>query len=117
MIFEDRWISEQEKVDRLAPALAVAYLPKDEDSYGYCSLEAAHARKAVLTTTDSGGVRELVDDEINGFVVAADPLALADAMDRLYRDRARSERMGVANQHRLTELGIDWPTVIEKLTS
>jgi glycosyltransferase involved in cell wall biosynthesis len=66
VIFEDRWISEDEKVERLAPALAVAYLPEDEDSYGYCSLEAAHARKCVLTTQDSGGVLELVTDGVNG---------------------------------------------------
>ena len=33
-------------------ALAVAYVPDDEDSYGYPSLEAAHARKAVLTASD-----------------------------------------------------------------
>src|SRR5207253_6599138 len=69
VFFEDRWISEDEKVERLAPALAVAYLPIDEDSYVYCSLEAAHASKAVLTTSDSGGVLELVNDGINGIVV------------------------------------------------
>ena len=62
VIFEDRWISEEEKVERLATALAVAYVPDDEDSYGYPSLEAAHARKAVLTASDSGGVLELVSD-------------------------------------------------------
>lgn len=117
VIFEDRWISEQEKIERLAPALAVAYLPEDEDSYGYCSLEAAHARKAVLTTTDSGGVLELIEDGINGSIVPPDPHALADAMDRLYLDRAKSQRMGWANQHRLSELGINWSTVVNTLTS
>jgi glycosyltransferase involved in cell wall biosynthesis len=39
IILEDQWISEDEKVERLAPALAVAYLPQDEDNYGYFSLE------------------------------------------------------------------------------
>src|SRR5690606_5173094 len=58
---DERWITEEEKVEFLAPALAVAYLPVDEDSYGYPSLEGAHSKKAVLTTTDSGGVLELVD--------------------------------------------------------
>jgi glycosyltransferase involved in cell wall biosynthesis len=117
VIFENRWISEEEKVDRLAPALAVAYLPEDEDSYGYCSLEAAHARKPVLTADDSGGVLELVQNGVNGLVVAADPKALADAMDRLFLDRTHTARMGEANNRRLSELGINWDTVIESLTS
>jgi glycosyltransferase involved in cell wall biosynthesis len=117
VIFEDRWISEQEKIERLATALAVAYLPEDEDSYGYCSLEAAHARKAVLTTTDSGGVLELIDDGINGLIVPPDARALAEAMDSLFLNRAKSERMGSANQRRLSQLGINWATVINMLTS
>jgi glycosyltransferase involved in cell wall biosynthesis len=115
--FENRWISEEEKVERLAPALAVAYLPVDEDSYGYCSLEAAHARKAVLTTDDSGGVLELVKNGVNGLVVSPDPKALADAMDRLFLDRTHTAQMGERNNRQLSELGIDWDTVVESLTS
>jgi glycosyltransferase involved in cell wall biosynthesis len=115
--FENRWISEEEKVERLAPALAVAYLPQDEDSYGYCSLEAGHARKCVLTTCDAGGVLELVKDGVNGLVVPPDPLALADAMDRLFVDRALTARMGEANRRRITEIGIDWTIVVDSLTS
>ena len=115
--FENRWISEDEKVERLAPALAVAYLPIDEDSYGYSSLEAAHARKAVLTTTDAGGVLELVEHEVNGLVVPPSSQAIADAMDRLYLDKAGAARMGVANEQRVSELGIDWSTVIDSLTT
>ena len=115
--FEDAWISEDEKVERLAPALAVAYLPHDEDSYGYPSLEGAHAGKGVITTTDSGGVLELVEHGRNGLVVPPDPVAVAGAMDRLYRDRALAARMGEANQERLREMKIDWNHVVEALTS
>jgi len=117
VVFEDRWISEEEKVELLARSLAVAYLPTDEDSYGYPSLEGAHARKAILTTADSGGVLELVTDGRNGIVAQPDPQALAEAMDRLYRDRALAARMGAANEQSLAELCIDWPTVVEALTS
>lgn len=114
---DERWITEEEKVDFLAPALAVAYMPVDEDSYGYPSLEGAHSKKAVLTTTDSGGVLELVEDGINGFVTAPDPRAVAEAMDRLHRDKATTQRMGEANEHRLTELKIDWNTVVQAMTA
>uniref|UniRef100_UPI0025DE4FD3 glycosyltransferase family 4 protein n=1 Tax=uncultured Phenylobacterium sp. TaxID=349273 RepID=UPI0025DE4FD3 len=92
--FEDRWISEAEKADLLASALGAAYLPHDEDSYGYPSLEAAHALKAVVTTTDAGGVLELVEDRRNGLVVAPEPRALAEAFDRLWRDRDAAARLG-----------------------
>ena len=117
IIFEDRWISEEEKIERLAPALAVAYLPEDEDSYGYCSLEAAHACKPILTTEDSGGVLEFVMDRINGLVVSPNPITLAGAMDHLFLDRAHTARMGEANNRRLSELCINWDTVVESLTS
>jgi glycosyltransferase involved in cell wall biosynthesis len=117
IILEDRWITEDEKVERLAPALAVAYLPQDEDSYGYFSLEAAHSSKPVLTTDDAGGVLELVIDGVNGFVVPADPVALAEAMDRLFVDRMLTRRMGQANKHQISEMRIDWETVVTTLTS
>ena len=117
VMLEDRWISEEEKVERLATALAVAYVPDDEDSYGYPSLEAAHARKAVLTASDSGGVLELVSHGHNGIVAPPDPRSLAQAMDQLYRDRVLATRMGAANERRLAELRIDWANVVDALTS
>ena len=113
--FEDRWISEEEKADLIAGALAMAYLPEDEDSYGYPSIEAAHAGKAVLTTTDSGGVLELVEDGRNGLVAEPEPRAVAAALDRLWRDKDATRRMGEANRDRLAELRIDWGRVVEAL--
>ena len=69
------------------------------------------------TASDAGGVLELVTNEMNGLVAPADPRALADAMDRLFLDRGHTARMGEANNRRLSELGINWETVIEFLTS
>lgn len=112
---ENRWISEEEKVDHLADCLAAAYLPLDEDSYGYPSLEASHAHKPILTTTDSGGVLELVQDGFNGFVSEPDPLALAEAMDKLYVDREATRRMGRNAHARLDNLAINWPHALERL--
>ena len=115
---EDRWISEEEKVERLAAALAVAYVPDDEDSYGYPSLEAAHAHKASANRkrfwrvfSNSSAMATMA------FVAPPDSRALAQAMDRLYRDRALAARMGAANERRLAELRIDWPNVVDALIS
>jgi glycosyltransferase involved in cell wall biosynthesis len=115
LTFDDRWTSEEEKVEALARCLAVAYIPLDEDSYGYSSLEAAYSSKAVLTTTDSGGVLELVRDGVNGIVVEPQPQALGEAMDRLYLDREATRRMGESARARLDDLGISWEHVLERL--
>ncbi len=112
---ENRWISEEEKVEILSDCLAAAYVPLNEDSYGYPSVEAAHARKAVLTTTDSGGVLELVSDGENGLVADPEPEAVADAMDRLYADRVEAARMGGRAEERLGDLGISWDHVLESI--
>ncbi len=112
---DDRWISEEEKVEFLADCLAAAYLPLDEDSYGYPSVEASHASKAILTTSDSGGVLELVEDGVNGFVTEPTPQALAEAMDQLYLDRKMTEVMGQNACARLTDLNISWSHVLSRL--
>lgn len=115
VILENRWISEEEKVDFLADCLATAYLPVDEDSYGYTSLEASHSSKAILTTSDSGGVTELVQNGLNGFVTEPAPKALGKAMDALYRNRQQTKTMGEKAQLRLSELNISWARVLERL--
>jgi glycosyltransferase involved in cell wall biosynthesis len=112
---EDRWITEDEKADRLEHALASVYAPFDEDSYGYPTLEAAHARRCTVTATDSGGVAEFVSDGETGLVAEPVPAALAEAFDKLYADRKLARRMGEASVGRVTQLGIDWGTVTEKL--
>ena len=115
VVIEDRWISESEKASIIGRALACAYVPHDEDSYGYPSLEAACAQKAVLTTTDAGGVLELVEDGVNGPVTAPQPEAIAVGLDELYSDREATICMGQANDRRMHELGIDWDHVIARL--
>jgi glycosyltransferase involved in cell wall biosynthesis len=114
---ENRWITEEEKVDALETALASAYVPVDEDSYGYPTIEAAHASRCTISVTDSGGVSEFVSDGVNGFIVPPDAKALAAVFDRLHADRALARRLGDAANACVASLGIDWDTVIGKLLS
>jgi glycosyltransferase involved in cell wall biosynthesis len=109
------WLPEDEKVDLLAQCLALAYLPLDEDSYGYPSLEASHSAKAIVTMSDSGGALEFVRDGLEGLVSDPTPEALARAFDRLYEDRAEAQRMGEHSFARREELKIAWPHVIQRL--
>jgi glycosyltransferase involved in cell wall biosynthesis len=109
------WITEEEKIRLFADCLASIYIPLDEDSYGYSSLESHHARKAVITTIDSGGPRELILNGENGFIVEPEPKAIAHAMDLLYEDRARARRMGEAGLDRISQLGISWERTVSRL--
>ena len=53
-------------IELYANALAVVYAPIDED-YGYVTLQAFLAGKPVITSSDSGGVLEWVEDGVTGW--------------------------------------------------
>lgn len=114
---DNRWASEDEKIELVGSALAGAYIPVDEDSYGYPSLEYARASKAVITASDSGGTSEFVRDGHNGYIVPPDAGALARVMDELYTDRAKAAAMGRAAHDTIDELGISWEHVVDRITS
>ena len=87
-----RWISEEEKADLIARSAGVLYVPFLEDSYGYVTLEAFHAHKPVITCCDSGGTLEIIEDGVNGLIVAPEP-AVAGGGDRpAARRPGRGER-------------------------
>jgi glycosyltransferase involved in cell wall biosynthesis len=115
VMIDDRWVTEDEKAAFLETALASAYVPFDEDSYGYGTIEAAHAHRCTVTCSDSGGVREFVEDGATGLVTPPDPAALGTAFDRLYGDRAFAKRLGDAAANQVEALGINWEAVVAKL--
>jgi glycosyltransferase involved in cell wall biosynthesis len=112
-----QFISEADKVDLFARALAVAYVPVDEDSYGYVTLEAYEARKPVISCHDSGGVGIVVKHDHTGYVVDPEPEQIALAIDELYLDRGRARALGEAGFAHIQQLGISWEHVIRKLTA
>ncbi|CAN5130401.1 glycosyltransferase family 4 protein [soil metagenome] len=113
--FYDTVVSDAEKNALIAGSLGVVYVPEDEDSYGFVGLEAAAAMKPLVTTSDSGGVLELVDHGVNGLVAEPHPTDLAQAFDALWTDRARAEAMGAANGEKTRALDISWDHVVERL--
>jgi glycosyltransferase involved in cell wall biosynthesis len=107
-------IDDERLIDLYARALAVHYAPFDED-YGYVTVEAFRAAKPVVTTTDSGGVLEFVEDGHNGFAVSPeDSRAMAARLDELHRDRALAARLGRSGQGKVSDIG--WDRVIAALT-
>lgn len=112
-----RYIDEQEKVELFANALACAYVPFDEDSYGYVSLEAFKSRKPVVTFADSGGVLTLVEDGTTGRVCDPDPEACAAVFDALWHARDEARRLGQNGFDKVKSLNISWDRVVQALTS
>lgn len=117
LTIDDAWVEESAKQRAIASSLATAYIPLDEDSYGYPTLESARARRGILTTDDSGGVLELVEHERSGLVAEPTPEALAAAMDRLFADRDLARRLGAGAADRIGDLGISWSHVVDRITA
>jgi len=107
-------VSDDDLVTLYAGALAVAYVPFDED-YGLATLEGFLAARPVITATDSGGTLEFVTHDETGLVCDPSPEAIAAAMARLDADRALAARLGEAG--RAVARQITWDAVIERLVS
>ena len=97
-------------------ATACAYLPFDEDSLGYVTMEAFACGKPVLTVTDSGGLLEMVS-EATGAVVEPTPEALAGALDRLLSQPSRTAALGRAARAEWNGRGLDWSSTVARLLS
>jgi glycosyltransferase involved in cell wall biosynthesis len=109
------WIEQQQKFDLMAKALACLYLPYQEDSYGFVSMEAFYSRKCVIACTDSGGTKELLRDGVNGYLVGPSAQALAEKFDALYSDRQLARKLGEQAYVDLESRDITWDAVIGKL--
>jgi glycosyltransferase involved in cell wall biosynthesis len=100
-------------VELYAGALATAYPPYEED-FGYVTLESFLAHKPVITTEDSGGPLEFVEDRVKRSRLLRCRRGAGRRHQRargnsLPRRRARRRRYERARQ-------ISWTGVIEALT-
>lgn len=110
-----QWITEEQKAELFADALGCVYIPVDEDSYGYVTLESFQARKPVITCSDSGGTRTVVIDGETGWVVPPDASAIGAAINQMTDDRTRAQALGDAGHEHVHTLGISWDRVITEL--
>jgi len=106
-------VLDAEVVNLYRTCRAVVYVPVDED-YGYAAVEALMAGKPVLTTSESGGVLEFVQDGVNGAVVAPDAGALARVLDAWWRAPADAMRLGNVGPKAVAT--INWERVVRELT-
>jgi len=109
------WVDDEELLDHYAQCLGVFHAPYDED-YGFVTLEAFGALKAVVAAADSGGVLEFVRDGVNGWICsAAEPRHFARAFDALFEDRSRAQTMGEKGKEAIAD--VSWDRVIDGLTA
>ena len=74
------------------------------EPFGIVALEAGAAAKPTIASS-SGGLRDVVVDGETGLVVSpGDPVALGEAMTRLFADPGLRERLGVGAARRMSEV-------------
>jgi glycosyltransferase involved in cell wall biosynthesis len=95
-----------------ASALCVVCPAFDED-YGLTCLEAMALGKPVVACRDGGGYVELIEDGVDGFLVEATGPAIADAINRLLRDRALAREMGARGREKARSF--TWPRAIDQV--
>src|SRR5690349_16123815 len=86
-------VSDEQLVELFASALAVPFVPVQED-YGLVMVEAFHSRKPVVTCLDSGEPAHFVKHGVNGLVVEPTADALVDALQFLIDRPERAAEMG-----------------------
>jgi glycosyltransferase involved in cell wall biosynthesis len=109
------FVSEEDKAKWMRGACGAVYLPFDEDSYGFVTLEAFHSHKPVLTFTDSGGTSEVIEHDRNGLILEPTPQSLAAGMDRLADDKPKAREMGEEAFATLARHRIDWEYILDRL--
>ncbi|HEX5852066.1 MAG TPA: glycosyltransferase [Solirubrobacteraceae bacterium] len=91
-------------------ALADAFvLPSSYETFSLVTFEAAASALPILATPVSG-VRDLIRDGENGFLIAAEPRDIADRLDELAGDAALRERLGAAA--RASALAFTWEEMV-----
>jgi glycosyltransferase involved in cell wall biosynthesis len=92
-----------DEVDRLYERAAVVVLPSYREGLPLCVLEAmAHGRPVVASAV--GGIPELVEDGVTGFLVEpGDVAGLRAAIEKLLTDPALRRRLGRAARARVAE--------------
>jgi UDP-glucose:(heptosyl)LPS alpha-1,3-glucosyltransferase len=86
-------------------------LPSSYETFSLVTFEAAASGLAVLATPVSG-VRELIDDGRNGFLISREPEMIAERLQRLAADPALRGRLGQAA--RQSALAFGWQEMVAK---
>jgi len=96
-----RFIGFRSDVDRITSACDVLTMTSYYEPFGMPAAEAGACGKPVVTT-DAGGLPEIVENGVTGFVVpVSDHVKLSEAIMRLLKDPGLRARMGKAGKARV----------------
>lgn len=115
VVLDLRFLPRRTYADYLNRSLAVAYIPFDEDSLGYVAMEGATARKALISTSDAGGILGLAIHQKTGWVCNPSVDELAMTLNAVYQNRERTIQYGQQANEVMKAMGISWPETIAKL--
>lgn len=110
-----RFLSRSELAKYVNNANACAYIPFDEDSLGYVAMEAANAKKPIITLSDSGGVLGLVEHGVTGWVADPNLESIAEALNQASVQSHVTSEMGRAAYELWLKHNVSWPSTIERL--
>ena len=110
-----RFLPREKYAEYVNRSLAVAYLPHNEDAFGYVTVEAMQAKKPVLTVSDAGELLLLVRHLETGYVSEPTPRSVADGLSYLGSDPTRASLLGASAYDLWRELDTTWSSVIERL--
>jgi glycosyltransferase involved in cell wall biosynthesis len=105
-------VTDDELVDLYADALAIPFIPLDED-LGLITIEAQLSGKAVVTCRDSGGPPELLVDGLDGLVTVPTEEEIARALTSLVEHPETARRLGEHGQLRARRFS--WATVAARI--
>jgi glycosyltransferase involved in cell wall biosynthesis len=107
------WVPNAE-LPRLYRAAAASVIPSLEEGFGIPAAEAMGCEIPVVAS-DAGGLPEVVEDGVTGYVVPkGDAGAIAAALRKLLDDPERAHEMGVAGRKRSLER-FSWELTAEKI--
>jgi len=106
------FINDSEVEDYYANSLVIPYFPYDED-YGLITIEAMMHKKPVITTNDSGGPTEFVENGKTGFCVNFDPQAIGEKIDFFIQNPGEAKKMGLNAYEKVKD--ITWENTVKQL--
>jgi glycosyltransferase involved in cell wall biosynthesis len=107
-------VSRRELARLYADSLCVYFGPYQED-YGLVTIESFLSGKPVITTTDSGGPTEFVENGRTGFVVEPEAGAISERVNELWEHKHEAAEMGARARQFIDEDPINWDNTLRRL--
>jgi glycosyltransferase involved in cell wall biosynthesis len=104
-----RWLGVRADIQLVYQAADAFVFPTSYETFSLVTFEAAATGLPILATPVSG-VRELIEDGRNGFLITREPAIIAERLNRLAEDPQLRRRLGAAA--RKSALGYSWERMV-----